>query len=432
MNTETSIAAWIGWDWADQHHDLFLEDAAGKTERIRLSNQPEKLHAWFKELGQRFQQRPVALCLEACRSALLPILLEYSFLQLYLINPKSLTRFRQAVRPSGSKSDDLDCQLACQFVKNHASLLAQFVAQDPLTQELAQLVGYRRNLVDQRSALANQLTSILKLYYPLALELLQHDTTTSLAADFVLKYPSLEALQAVPLHQVRKFFLGHRCRLTDSLHERLNQIATATAPSQQSHWNNPHSFMAGALADQLKALVQRIDQIEERILIVADQHPNQSLAKSLPGAGPALEPRLMVSLGTRSENYASATALAIRTGVAPRRIQSGETCVIRRRWAKPQFEHQTWIEFAQYSASHCGWAKAFVEAKIKDGKSYYTAIRALAYKWMRILYACWKAGAVYDEAKYLKALDKHHSPYHPNNESEIHEATPVQKNKEVS
>lgn len=418
MNDQTPIAAWIGWDWADQHHDVFLESADGKTERVRLPHRAEKLHAWFKELGQRFQQRPVALCLEACLSALLPILLEYPFLRLYLINPKSLTRFRQAMRPSGSKSDDLDCQLACQLVKSHASLLALFVAQDPVTQELAQLVSYRRDLVHQRTAVANKLTAVLKLYHPLALELLRSDTTTGLAADFVLKYPTLKALQEAPLHRVRQFFLGHRCRLTEGLEDRLRRIAATVPVTTQPHWNNPHSFMACALADQLKALVDHMDQIEERIVVAAAQHPNQLLAKSVPGAGPALEPRLMVSLGTQPERCPCAAALAVRSGVAPRRIQSGNTCVIHRRRAKPQFEHQTWIEFAQHSTLRCVWAKEFLEAKIKSGKSYYTAMRALAYKWIRILHACWEKGEVYDEAKYLKALAQHHSPYSPKTEAQ--------------
>jgi transposase len=411
--TAAAPAAWIGWDWADQHHDLFLLPAEGKSEKIRLANRPDKLHAWFKELGQRFDQRPVVLCLEAARLALLPILLEYPFLELYLINPKSLARFREVVRPSGSKSDELDCQLACQLIKSHRELLTPFVAEDPLTQELAQLVSFRRDLVNQRSALANQLKSLLKLYYPVALELLQQDTTTALAADLVLKFPTLRAIQAAPLHRVRKFFLGHRCRLTEGLQERLQAIATAVPVSSQAHWNNPNSFMACALADLLKAVVARVEELEERIRILAQQHPNQALAQSVPGAAAALEPRLMVVLGTHPETCPSAETLAVRDGVAPRRVQSGNACVIRRRLAKPQFQHQTWIEFAKCSVLECAWARDFVEAKTKAGKSYYTAIRALAYKWIRILHACWKNGGVYDESKYLAALKKNRSPYGP-------------------
>src|SRR5215470_10303741 len=106
--TATTPAAWIGWDWADRNHDLFLESADGQTEKIRLTNCPEVLHAWLKELGQRFAQQRLVLCLEASRSALLPILLQYPFLEIYLVNPKSLARFRDVLRPSGSKSDALD------------------------------------------------------------------------------------------------------------------------------------------------------------------------------------------------------------------------------------------------------------------------------------------------------------------------------------
>jgi transposase len=410
-------AAWIGWDWADQHHDLFLETAQGQTETVRLAHQPERLHAWLQALGERFGQRPVALCLEACRSALLPILLEYPFLELYLVNPKSLARFREVVRPSGSKSDQLDCRLACQLVKSHRELLHPFVAEDPLTQELAQMVRMRRELVGQRTTVANQFKSALKAYYPLALELLQDDTTTVLAADFVLKFPTLRAVQETPLHLVRRFFRGQGCRLTEGLEQRLAAIAGAAGVSRQAHWNHPHSFMACALARVLRAVAAGIQEAEERIQILAGQHPNCALAKSAPGAAAALEPRLMVVLGTQPENQASARHIAVRDGVAPRRVQSGNSCRITRRLARPQFAHQTWIEFAKCSTLECQWARQFVEAKIKAGKTYYTAIRALAYKWIRILHACCKNGTLYEETIYLKALGKSNSPYRPQTQS---------------
>jgi len=404
-------AAWIGWDWADDHHDIFLETAEGKTEKIRLPHRPEELHRWFKELGQRFDQRQVVLCLEACRSALLPILLEYKFLEPYLVNPKSLARFREVVRPSGGKNDQLDCQLACQLVKSHRALLFEYVAEDALTVELAQLVSYRRDLVNQRSALANQLKATLKLYYPLALDLLQDDTTTALAANFVLKFPTLRAVQETALHRVRKFFVGQGCRLTEKMEERLAKVAGAVSVSKEAAWNNPNSFMAGASAEQLKVVVARVQAIEEHIRIVAEQHPNKALAQSLPGAAAVLQPRIMAVLGTNFDACGSAQDLAVRDGVAPRRVQSGKSCVISRRQAKPQFEHQSWIEFAKSSLLKCAWARDFVEAKQKAGKKYFTAIRALAFKWIRIIHACWKNGTVYNEAVYLTALKKANSPY---------------------
>jgi len=119
----------------------------------------------------------------------------------------------------------------------------------------------------------------------------------------------------------------------------------------------------------------------------------------------------MTALGTHPETYHSAETLAIRSGIAPRRVQSGNTCIISRRLAKPQFLHQTWIEFAKCSVLQCNWARQFVEAKTKAGKSYYSAIRALAFKWTRILHACWETGTDYNEATYLQSLRKNHSPY---------------------
>ena len=409
--TPETPAAWLGWDWADQHHDLFLETAEGKTERIKLSHQPDRLHGWLKEMGQRFGNHKVVLAIEACQSALLPIFLQYGFLELYLINPKSLARFREVVRPSGSKSDDLDCRLACQLVKAHRSLLRELVVEDPVTRELDLLVGYRRDLVEQRSALANRLKTVLKVYFPLAVEMLQDDTTTALAADFVKKFPTLRALQQTAKHEIRKFFKGHGCRLTKGLEERLGSVAPSVAVTDDAAWNNPHSFMSCAVGEQLKAVISRVTQIEERIVILAQQHPNYALAQSLPAAAEVLEPRIMAALGTRTEAYPAAQQLAVRDGVAPRRIQSGNSCLTVRRLAKPQFEHQTWIEYAKSSVLTCAWARAFVEAKIKAGKRYFTAIRALAFKWIRIIHACWQKGTTYNEAIYLAALKKSGSPY---------------------
>ncbi len=38
------------------------------------------------------------------------------------------------------------------------------------------------------------------------------------------------------------------------------------------------------------------------------------------------------------------------------------------------------------------------------------AVRALAFKWIRIVYRCWKTRTLYNEAVYLKALERRGSP----------------------
>ena len=43
------------------------------------------------------------------------------------------------------------------------------------------------------------------------------------------------------------------------------------------------------------------------------------------------------------------------------------------------------------------------------GKDHHAAVRALAFKWIRIVFRCWQDGAAYDETRYLATLAKHAS-----------------------
>ena len=77
---------------------------------------------------------------------------------------------------------------------------------------------------------------------------------------------------------------------------------------------------------------------------------------------------------------------------------------IHRRWARPHFVHQSFFEYASQSALHCGWAKAFIQDQLERGKTYPTAARALAFKWQRIMFVCWRDRLPYNETTYLQSL----------------------------
>jgi hypothetical protein len=66
---------------------------------------------------------------------------------------------------------------------------------------------------------------------------------------------------------------------------------------------------------------------------------------------------------------------------------------------------QTFIEWAAQTVNKSFWAGAFYQQRGK-GSSHQAALRALAFKWIRILFRCWKNRTPYDESKYLKALKK--------------------------
>jgi hypothetical protein len=61
------------------------------------------------------------------------------------------------------------------------------------------------------------------------------------------------------------------------------------------------------------------------------------------------------------------------------------------------------------SIRHSFWAKEFYDSHREKVKSYQAMIRALAYKWIRIMYRCWKGHKAYNEVTYLFALQKRKS-----------------------
>lgn len=56
------------------------------------------------------------------------------------------------------------------------------------------------------------------------------------------------------------------------------------------------------------------------------------------------------------------------------------------------------------------WAKAYYQLQRARGKKHNAAVRALAFKWIRVLFPCWKNRVPYNEQHYLEALEKHQSP----------------------
>jgi hypothetical protein len=164
------FAAYIGLDWADQKHDICLqENHSHRVESLRLDHKPDAISNWAAELRQRFQGRPLAVALEQKRGALLYALMRFEFMVLYPINPKSLASYRDAFTTSGAKDDPNDALLLMEMVRLHRDKFQPWIPDDPLTRQISLLVEYRRRLVDDRTRLTNRLIALLKQYFPQAL-----------------------------------------------------------------------------------------------------------------------------------------------------------------------------------------------------------------------------------------------------------------------
>ncbi len=164
------------------------------------------------------------------------------------------------------------------------------------------------------------------------------------------------------------------------------------------------------LVEQLRVQLEAIKQFDKAIGKLANQHVDYALFRALPGAGPSLAPRLMVAFGEDRERYHTAADLQQYAGVAPVTEHSGKKCWVHWRWQCPTFLRQTFVEWAAQTINKSFWAGAYYRQQREKGCTYQAAVRALAFKWIRILYRCWQTRTPYNESTYLKALERRGSP----------------------
>jgi len=172
----------------------------------------------------------------------------------------------------------------------------------------------------------------------------------------------------------------------------------------------PNRLQILVLADLLRVTLASIKLYDDQISELAAKHTDFELFNSLPGAGPSLAPRLLVAFGEQRDRFQSAQDLQKYSGVAPVTERSGKKCWVHWRWQCPTFLRQTFVEWAAQTINKSFWAGAFYRQQRAKGCTYQAAVRALAYKWVRILFRCWKTNTPYDESVYLKALKRRGSP----------------------
>ena len=398
-----SFAAHIGLDWADKRHTLTMQTADGKRSRGELKHTPEAIEAWAAELAQRFGGRPVAIALEQARGALIAMLSKYSHLHLFIVDPSRLNHYRKSVSPSGAKSDPVDGDLILDFLLKHPELLRCLAPDTVETRSLQFLTEQRRELVNLHTGQVQILTSWLKQVFPQILEWFG-DVSTPLVGDLLKRWPELAKLKKARAETLLQFFHSHNCRSEELNQKRLEEIRTAVTATHDAALLKAANLMIQTSIQMLEALRAAIEKFECEIAAVYATHPDRFLIESLPGAGPALEPRLIAALGTDRDRFRSAADMACCFGIAPVTQSSGNSRWVHWRWACSKFVRQTFHEWAACTVRKAGWARDHYERQRAKGKGHHAAVRSVAFKWIRILYRCWRDRVPYSEQRYLEAL----------------------------
>ena len=269
---------------------------------------------------------------------------------------------------------------------------------------------HRRAVVNERTALTNRLKALLKQYFPQALDLAGEDLWRPMAIHFFLKWPTLQALQKARPQSIRQFYRLNGSRSQNLLEKRLQLIAQAVPLTEEPALLESYTLRVELICRQLNLILRAIQHYDQEIGRLFKQHPDYCIFSSFPAAGPTLGPRLLASMGSDRDRFPEAASLQRHSGVAPVTKQSGGKCYIHRRYLCPKFLRQSFHEYAAQSIFSSRWAAAYYKQQRDKGASHHTAVRALAYKWQRIICKCWLLRKPYQEQIYEAALQRSQSP----------------------
>ena len=383
----------------------------GDSYRRKIGSRPEAIQEWLLELRSACAEGKITIALEQRRGALFYQLCTHlNWIDLYPINPHSLSSFRLTFFSSRAKDDPIDGQLLEELVRTHCDRLRPYQPEPTTERKLDLYCRQRRSLLNLATKTELKLVSTLKQYFPLVVNLFAAiGMKSDIALNFLSRWPTLHELRKAKTHTVRSFFYTHNSRSQSLIAKRLQQIDEAHEVTDDLALIEPMILTSKCLVAQLRQFNQAINEFDRKIKELFKSHPDHFLFEALPGAGEKLAPRLLVLFGSDRSRWPDATDIQKYSGIAPVIERSGKSVWVHRRLSRPIFVCQTFHEFAQQSTRFSPWADQFYRRQREKGKSHHHTIRSLAFKWIRIVFACWKTNKHWDESFYVNALAKRNS-----------------------
>ena len=402
------VACVVGVDWGEGNHAYVARPAAAEQYRGQMPADPESVHEWVRRLRDRHPDGIIVVGLEQSRGALIYALMQYDFLQLVPINPRAAKAYRDSLYLSGAKDDPVDAELILEFVSAHRSKLRVWRADDAITRKLRLLVEGRRTLVNQRTSAGQALMAVLKQFFPQILTWL--DGKPKLMRAFLSRWPTLEAAKRARADAIERLVRAHSRTKPADIEALIAKIRAAVPLTNDGAIIDAMSLLAGSYVSILNALDEPIARYDEEIDKLWNEHPDQKVFDSFPGAGPVMAPRLAAAFGTARDRFDHADEMQKYSGIAPVIERSGKQSWTHARWRCPKFLRQTFHEYAEASLPFSPWALAHYRQQRDRGAGHHAAIRSVAFRWIRILFHCWKNNLPYEEQAHLANLKRRNSP----------------------
>jgi hypothetical protein len=323
---------YLGVDWADQAHQVWVSDRQGnKVIDMKVAQTPEGMSEFSRWLHERSGEAiELWAAIEKPEGRIVDFLLDNGVV-VYPINPKAVDRARDRFRMSGAKSDLFDAYVLSEFLRTDHGHLRALRPNSEQAQELKMLTCDYQRLVTQRTRVLNQLTATLKEYYPRPLELFD-DLSTGKALDFIKQGPTPEAVNQLSRKQWKRFARAHR--FTEDQTEELWKTLKAPQLPIAQHVVRAKAKLVTVLVEELEVMVKATSRYAAEVQRFFASMPAAKLVGGLPGAktGTTLA-SLWAELGDAPGRWQSFRHLQAQAGSVPLTKESGKCRVVQFRYS---------------------------------------------------------------------------------------------------
>ena len=392
-------------DWARDHHAVVLVDGQGKI--VADFEFAHSLEGWqgFREKTAAFPN--LAIAIETSQGAAVDQLLQQGS-TVYPVNPVAAESYRKRKAPSGTKTDQVDGWGLADALRVDGQGWKALRPLDLQTQQLRLLCKDEVVLIQQRTLLVNQLQQALVEYYPAALEAFD-DWTGPFTWDFVIQFPTPQALTKAGQRRWEKFLHTHKLWRPETTAKRLALFAQADQFQGSAPITAAKGQLALSLCRLLRTLDEQLAQYRKQIQALFQDHPDHDLFGSLPGAKEILAPRLLAAIGPDPQRYGEANVLQCVAGTAPVRFQSGQIHRVKIRWACDKFLRHTIHLWADCFRKASAWGQTYYEKKRGQGMSHACALRCLGQRLLKIVFKMLTDKKPYDAEFHARNQKKHGS-----------------------
>lgn len=388
----------VGLDWAEDHHDVFIEDDAGR--RLAGGRLPEGVEgvARFHEMlaGRVEDPAEVVIATETDRGLFINTLVAAGY-QVLAVNPMSTARYRERHSTSGAKSDPGDAKVLADLARTDAHNHRQVAGDSELGEAIKVLARAHQSLIWTRQRQTNQLRSTLREFYPAALQ--AFDELAGRDALAILAIASTPAAgRRLSLSKIQSALSrAGRQRRVD---QRAVEIQAALRAEQLA----APDLIADAMGATVAALVAvigelntQIASLETKLAARFEQHPDAKIIRSLPGLGMTLGARVLGEFGDAPNRYEDAKSRKNYSGMSPITKASGKHKVVLARYARNRRLSDACYLWAFATLTASPGARAFYDEHRTRGDTHNRALRALANRLVGILHGCLRHGTLYDE-----------------------------------